>query len=165
MLSIPFLRCLTGGYSIQGNHLGLPEATLVTWVMAWTMTCVLIGLRKPFALPFGKHLPVAFYRHSATRAFRLVPLRLMSSPLLRCTLPHSDVHGPHSITPDAFQYLLDKRESRQAITLFLDQASCLIINFYLEADEEPAADGAYAGEELRLSHSATIFSCSVSPAR
>lgn len=74
-----------------------------------------------------------------------MPLRLMPSPFLRCTLPHTDDHGPHSITPDAFQYLLDKRESRQAITLFLDQASCLIINFYLEADEELSADGTYTG--------------------
>lgn len=57
-------------------------------------------------------------------------------------LPHHEIH---SITSDTFQYLLDKRESRQAITIFLDQASCSIINFYLEADEEVLVDGSRAG--------------------
>ena len=36
-----------------------------------------------------------------------------------------------SVSADTFQYLLDKLETRRAISQFLDHGSCRLINFYL----------------------------------
>jgi hypothetical protein len=47
-----------------------------------------------------------------------------------------------SVSAEAFQHLLDKRESRQAISTFFDNPSCRLIVFHLE---EAPDDGDVAG--------------------
>jgi hypothetical protein len=46
------------------------------------------------------------------------------------------------VSAEAFQHLLDKRESRQAISTFFDNPSCRLIVFHLE---EAPDDGDVAG--------------------
>jgi hypothetical protein len=46
------------------------------------------------------------------------------------------------VSAEAFQHLLDKRESRQAISTFFDTPSCRLISFHLE---EAPDDGDVAG--------------------
>lgn len=68
---------------MQANHLGLLGATWVTWVMAWTMTFVLIGSRKPFALLYGKVFNM-FFTHAHMPVIQSADSLHMNCELSRC---------------------------------------------------------------------------------
>ena len=120
----------------QVSHRGLLEATWAIWQTARTTTFGLIGSRRLSALPFCKR---PSERHAQQRTCH-------RHAAVDNALQHCSLHRLlRRITPEAFQYLLDKRESRQAITVFLDQASCWVINFYMEASDDPATEGDTAG--------------------
>ena len=107
--------CLTRQCCLQAGHLGVPEAT---WQMEWKMTFALTGFGRPFALCFRNFQPLSGYFLDLPESNHI------------CDLNASAYFNRVPVA--TFQYLLDKRESRQAISTFFDTASCLVISFYVE---------------------------------